>query len=248
MRRLNGKIALVTGGSRGIGAGIVRKLSKEGAIVVFTYLSAMDKAMALQNEIKANGGTCLGIQADTADHQSMNRVAEYIVNNYGTINILVNNAGKFVTGAIDDINKDDVAIARMWDINVKGVASTIKLVASIMNEGDRIISIGSGAADRSPFSGISDYSAGKAALAAYTRGWARDLAGRKITVNIIQPGLIDTDLKPNDEAGILNMLKPVALKRFGTPEEIGNVVAFLASDEASYITGATIDVDGGLSA
>jgi 3-oxoacyl-[acyl-carrier protein] reductase len=117
-----------------------------------------------------------------------------------------------------------------------------------MLPGGRILSIGSGAAARTPFAGVGDYAATKAALAAYTRSWARDLAEKSITVNLIQPGLIETDLKPNDESLIAEMLQPVALKRFGTPLEIGNVVAFLASDEASYITGATINVDGGWSA
>lgn len=248
MKNLSGKISIVTGGSRGIGAGIVRKLAEEGAIVAFTFLRATDKARAIEAEVNRLGGKALAFRADAANCTEMATVVEEVVRRFGKVDILVNNAGIFKMASINDPNQDVQALANMWRINVLGIAQTIRIILPYLKEGGRIISIGSGAADRSPFEGIGDYSATKAALAGYTRGWARDLASRNICVNVVQPGLIDTDLKPDDQYTIANMLKPVALKRFGTLGEIGNVVAFLASDKASYITGATITVDGGLSA
>lgn len=248
MSRLAHRNALVIGGSRGIGAGIVRILAENGANVIFTYLKASKEAISLQQEIKEKGGFAAAVQADAANLPEMKAVMEKLTKQHGKLDILVNNAGLFVTGTIGDRDKDDLALSRMWDVNVWGIVKTVDLVVKYLHDGGRIITIGSGAADRSPFPGIGDYSAGKAALAAFTRSWARDLAERNITVNIIQPGLIHTDLVPDDPEKIKQMAQPIALKRLGTPREIGHVVAFLASDEASYITGATIDVDGGLSA
>ena len=248
MGRLNGKVALITGGSRGIGAGIVRKFAQEGASVAFTYVNAAEKANSLQTELSAHGGNILSIKADSSQTQEVESAIQLAVKKFGRIDILVNNAGLYFSGKIDSPDMDMALIARMWQVNVAGIAHTVRSIVPFMLPGSRIISIGSGAAVRTAFAGVGDYAATKAALAAYTRSWARDLAEKSITVNLIQPGLIETDLKPNDERLIAEMLQPVALKRFGTPVEIGNVVAFLASDEASYVTGATINVDGGWSA
>lgn len=248
MGRLKGKVALVTGGSRGIGAGIVKKLALEGAFIAFTYVNSNEKAMALEAFVIENNGQAFAIKADSSNAEEMNATIDKVFGKYGKIDILVNNAGLFIGGEINNPNADVEALNRMWQVNVVGVVQTVRSIVPHLKAGSRIISIGSGAASHVPFAGVSDYAATKAALVAYTKGWARDLADKNITVNIIQPGLIDTDLKPDDENAISAMLQPVALKRFGTPEEIGNVVTFLASDEASYITGAAIDVDGGLSA
>ncbi|MDB5006029.1 MAG: short-chain dehydrogenase/reductase [Mucilaginibacter sp.] len=248
MKRLTGKIALVVGGSRGIGTGIVRKLASEGALVAFTYVNAISVATALENELIAYGDRAFAIKADVAVAGQMTTAISKTQDHYGPIDILVNNAGLFVAASINDPDPDSPAILRMWEVNVKGVVRTVSAVARQMKPGGRIITIGSGAAARTPFAGVADYAATKAALAAYTRGWARDLADRRITVNIVQPGLIDTDLKPDNEDAINSLLQPVALGRFGTPAEVGSMVAFLASDEASYVTGATINVDGGWSA
>jgi 3-oxoacyl-[acyl-carrier protein] reductase len=248
MKRLAGKVALVAGGSRGIGAGIVRKLASEGASVAFTYVNATGAATALENELIADGGKAFGIKADVAVADQMAMAISKARDHYGPIDILVNNAGLFVASSVNDADPDNPALLRMWEVNVKGVVRTVSAVARQMKPGGRIITIGSGAAARTPFSGVADYAATKAALAAYTRGWARDLADRRITVNIVQPGLIDTDLKPDNEDAIKSLLQPVALGRFGTSAEVGNMVVFLASDEASYVTGATINVDGGWSA
>ena len=248
MGRLTGKVALVTGGSRGIGAGIVKKLVQEGASVVFTYVNAAEKANMLQRELSVQEGNILSIKADSSETKDVEQAIQLIVEKFGRIDILVNNAGLYFGGKIDSLDTDMELIGRMWQVNVAGIAHTVRSIVPYMLPGSRIISIGSGAAARTPFAGVGDYAATKAALAAYTRSWARDLAEKNITVNIIQPGLIETDLKPSDEDLIAGMLQPVALKRFGTPAEIGNVVAFLASDDASYVTGATINVDGGWSA
>jgi len=248
MKRLLGKVAFVVGGSRGIGAGIVRKMAIEGASVAFTYVNAMDAAITLENELIAAGGKVLAIKADVTVADQMTIAISTALDHYGPIDILVNNAGLFMATSINDANSDNPAISRMWEVNVKGLVRTVSTIARQMKQGGRIITIGSGAAARTPFAGVADYAATKAAMAAYTRGWARDLANRQITVNIVQPGLIDTDLKPDNDAGVNRLLQSVPLGRFGTPAEVGNLVAFLASDEASYITGATVNVDGGGSA
>jgi 3-oxoacyl-[acyl-carrier protein] reductase len=248
MKRLSGKIALVVGGSRGIGAGIVRKLASEGVSVAFTYVNAISVATALENELLADGDRAFAIKADVAVAGQMTTAISKTQDHYGPIDILVNNAGLFVAASINDADPDNPALLRMWEVNVKGVVRTVSAVARQMKPGGRIITIGSGAAARTPFAGVADYAATKAALAAYTRGWARDLADRPITVNIVQPGLIGTDLKPDSEEAVKSLLQPVALGRFGTPAEVANMVAFLASEDASYVTGATINVDGGWSA
>lgn len=246
MKKLEGKVVQVIGGSRGIGAGIVRKMAEQGALVTFTYVSAGEKAIALKQEMEEKQGFCKPVQADSTDFAQMSAVIDQLVKQFGTIDVLVNSAGLFATGKIGDPAKDKHSIERMWAVNVRAVVQTVDMTAAVMADNGRIITIGSGAADRVPFAGVGDYAAGKAALAAYTRAWARDLADRNITVNIVQPGLIHTDLVPDDPAVIEEMIRPVPLGRLGTPDEIGNVVAFLAGTEASYITGATINVDGGL--
>jgi len=248
MKRLAGKIALVVGGSRGIGAGIVRKLASEGALVAFTYVNAISTATALENELLSDSKNVFAINADVAVSSQMTTAISKTLDRYGPIDILVNNAGLFVAASINDGDPDSPDLLRMWEVNVKGVVRTVSAVARQMKPGGRIITIGSGAAARTPFAGVAYYAATKAALAAHTRGWARDLADRRITVNIIQPGLIDTDLKPDNVDAINSLLQPVALGRFGTPAEVANMVAFPASDDASYVTGATINVDGGWSA
>lgn len=246
MSKLSNKTALVTGGSRGIGAGIVRQLAQEGANVVFTYVSSSEKAAALVKEVEAYGVKASAIKADTANIEEIKAAVSAVA--ASGIDILVNNAGVFVTGAVDDSTANTEAFKRQWDINVLGVAHTVRSVLPFMRDGGRIITIGSTGASRSPYPGIGDYTATKAALAAYTRSWARDLGGRNITVNIIQPGLINTDMNPADGSFSAHMLQAVALARYGEPKDIGAAVAFLASEDAQYITGVTLNVDGGQSA
>lgn len=247
MSKLANKIALVTGGSRGIGAAIVKQLAAGGADVVFTYVNSAEKAAILAKEIESYGVRAIAVKANTGNHEDINQAVQAAAK-LGQIDILVNSAGLFVTGTIDDTTVNYDALNQQWKVNVLGVAHTVRTVLPFMGNGGRIITIGSTGADRSPYPGIGEYAATKAALAAYTRSWARDLGPRNITVNIIQPGLINTDMNPSDGPFSSHMLQAVALGRYGEPKDIGNAVAFLASNNAQYITGATLNVDGGQNA
>jgi 3-oxoacyl-[acyl-carrier protein] reductase len=248
MSKLTNKTALVTGGSRGIGAGIVKSLAAEGANVIFTYVNAVDKALALLSEVESYGVKAKAIKADTGNPDETNKLAQVVVTEFVSLDILVNSAGLFFTGAVDDPSADLDALKRQWEVNTLGVAHTVRAVLPFLNNGGSIITIGSTGASRSPYPGIGDYAATKAAMGAYTRSWARDLGPRNITVNIIQPGLINTDMNPANGPYSTEMLKAVALGRYGEPKDIGAAVAFLASDDARYITGNTLNVDGGQSA
>ena len=245
---LIGKAALVTGGSRGIGAAIVRRLAAEGADVAFSYVASRDKAEALVSEVEALGRRAIAIRADQAVPVQVAALVREAHAALGGLDILVNSAGVFVTGIVTDPESDISDFDRQLDINVKGVAAAVRAAVPLMSEGGRIVSIGTTGADRIFFAGLADYVASKAAVSAYTRGWARDLGERGITVNLVQPGAIDTDMNP-DEGPFAETLKSMAaLGRYGRPEEIAAAVAFLAGPDASYITGATLNVDGGQSA
>ena len=247
MSKLVNKTAFVTGGSRGIGTGIVKRLAAEGANVIFTYVNSAEKAGSLVKELEGYGVKAKSIKADTGNLEEIDAAFEAAAE-FGNIDILVNNAGLFITGAINDDAADLDAIRKQWDVNVRGVAHTVRTAIPKMNNGGRIITIGSTGADRSPYPGMGDYSATKAALGAYIRSWARELGPRNITANIIQPGLINTDMNPSDGPSSNHMLQAVALGRYGEAKDIGAAVAFLASEDAQYITGATLNVDGGQSA
>lgn len=244
---LAGRVALVTGGSRGIGAAIARELAEDGARVAVSYVTSPDKANALVKELQGKGVKAAAFQADQADAAQVAELVRKTVAHFGRLDILVNNAGVFITGPVGEVTAEDVA--RQFAINVGGVNAAVREAAKVMNDGGRIISIGSMGGTSSPWPGISDYSATKAAVAAYTRGWARDLGSRGITVNVLEPGPIDTDMNRDDERDFVKLVKGgTALGRYGKPEEVAATVAFLASDKASYITGATIAVDGGYNA
>jgi 3-oxoacyl-[acyl-carrier protein] reductase len=246
--RLAGKVALVTGGSRGIGAAIARRLAEDGANVAISYSSSVGKAEANVRELAAKGIRAAAFKADQADPAQVADLINAVVQRFGRLDILVNSAGVFVTGAIGDPATDVAAMERQQAINVGGVVAAVRAAAPFLGDGGRIISIGSGAGSRSPWPGIADYSATKAAVAAYTRGWARDFGPKGITVNVIQPGPINTDMNPSDGASAEVQKAGTALGRYGKPEEIASAVAFLASQEAAFITGATLDVDGGFNA
>ncbi|GAB4036028.1 SDR family NAD(P)-dependent oxidoreductase [Spirosoma jeollabukense] len=245
MAKLQGKVAFVTGGSRGIGAGIAKRLAEEGASVAFTYVSSQEKAEKLATELETLGVRVLAIKADTGSDEEINAAIQLVVETFGQIDIVVNSAGLFITGTIDASDTDQAAFKKQWDVNVHGVVHTVRTALPYMGTGGRIISIGSTGGSRSAYPGIGDYAATKAALAAYTRSWARDLGSKNITANIIQPGLIDTDMNPADGPHSSAMLQAVALGRYGNPADIGAAVAFLASEDAQYITGVTLNVDGG---
>lgn len=247
-KNLNGKTALVTGGSRGIGAATARALAAAGADVAISYANSKEKAESVVQDLKALGVRAAAFQADQGDDAQSAALVNRVIDYFGRLDILVNNAGVAAFGDIADASADQSALARQWAVNVNGVAATTRAAARVMNEGGRIISVSSTVGKRVPFVGLADYAAGKAALIAYTRGWARDLGAKKITVNAVSPGPIDTDMNPASGPYGEYVKTATALGRYGQPEEVAAAVLFLASPEASYVTGVTLDVDGGQSA
>lgn len=243
---LNTKVALVTGGSRGIGAAIARKLASEGAAVAITYSASPDRAQQVADAITAKGGRAIAIKADSADAAATQAAVAQTVATFGTLDILVNNAGVFIPGAIEDVSAND--LARSIDINIKGVVHGVQAAVPHFKNGGRIITIGSTISDHVGFNGVSIYAMTKAAVEGLTKGLARDLAPRKITVNNVQPGPIDTEMNPADSEAADGMRAMVPAGRYGQADEIANVVAFLASDAASYVTGANVLADGGYAA
>ncbi|MBB3618804.1 3-oxoacyl-[acyl-carrier protein] reductase [Rhizobium sp. BK609] len=245
---LAGKVALVTGGSRGIGAAIVRRLARDGADVVFSYAASTARADEIVREIEGIGRRGLAVKADQAIQVEVAALVRAAHEAFGRLDILVNSAGVFVTGMVDDAQADVAAFDRQIDVNLKGVVAAVRAAVPLMTDGGRIVSIGTTGAVHIPFAGAADYVATKAAVAAYTRGWSRDLGPRNITVNIIQPGAINTDMNPQDGPFAESLIKLAALGRYGQPEDIAAAVAFLVGPDAGYITGATLNVDGGQSA
>jgi 3-oxoacyl-[acyl-carrier protein] reductase len=247
-KQLTGKVALVTGGARGIGAATVRALADEGAQVALSYAASATKAEALVRELEAKGVRAAAFQADQGDAAQVTTLIKSVVQRFGRLDILVNNAGVFVLGAVDDPAADVAQLERQFAVNVRGVAAAVRAAAQVMGSGGRIISVGSILGAHVPFSGMADYCATKAAVALYTRGWARDLGPKGITVNCVQPGPIDTDMNPANSDFAPPQKSATALGRFGRPEEVAAAIVFFASPGASYITGTSLDVDGGLSA
>jgi len=245
---LNNKIAIITGGSRGIGAATAKLLSSKGAKVAISYKSSKDEAQKVVDQIKSNGQDAVAFQADHADTKAPASLINEVRSLWGSgIDILVNNAGTFAVGNLENSGLE--VYNQVFDLNVRGVYETTRAAIPHFNDNGRIINIGSAIADYA-FVGASAYGATKAAVAALTRSWAKELGPRKITVNTIQAGSINTALNPdipeNEFAGYQKTLNP--LGRFGTPEEVAATVAFLASDDAGFITGASLNVDGGLTA
>ncbi|MEO8026233.1 MAG: 3-oxoacyl-ACP reductase family protein [Bryobacteraceae bacterium] len=243
---LKGKVALVTGASRGIGAAIATRLAQDGAAVAITYSSSPEKAKDLVAAISRTGGKAIAIQADSADPVAVRNAVQATVAQLGGIDILVNNAGVATMAPIGDFAEKD--FNRALDINVRGVFFASQEASKHMKSGGRIIMIGSVNSDSIPFPGASVYTLTKGAVAGFTRGLARDLGPRGITVNNIQPGPVDTDLNPADGPFSSTLKGFLAVGRYGTGEEIAGLVAYLASPEAAYITGAQIKIDGGFAA
>jgi 3-oxoacyl-[acyl-carrier protein] reductase len=246
MDGLSGKTALVTGGARGIGAGIARRLAAEGMSVAITHSASAEKANELIAEIRANSGTAMAIAADAADANAVAAAVARTIAEFGRLDVLVNNAGMGVAAPIEDMTLEDYD--RCFAVNVRAVFVAMQAAARHMGPGGRIITIGSANGDRIPFGAGSVYAATKAAVAGLTRGAARDLGPRGITVNVVQPGPIDTDMNPADGPYAASSLAAVALGHYGQPRDVAAMVAFLASPDSGFITGASLNVDGGYNA
>lgn len=243
MTDLNGKRALVTGGSRGIGAAIALALAEHGADVAFTFQNSTEKAGAVARSIESMGRRAVAIQADSADQEAITRSVSEAVTALGGLDILVNSAAIGLNGMIADIDVDEYQT--LMDVNVRAPVLFAKAVIPHLVEGGRIISIGSGLGERVPFPGVTAYAMSKAALTSFTRGLSRELGPNGITVNLVQPGSTDTDANPANGAGAEFQRNLSSLGRFGEPHEVANAVVFLASPASSVITGAILNVDGG---
>ena len=240
------KVALVTGGARGIGAAIVQRLAQDGAAVAFTYVASPDKAMALAATINAGGGRALAIQADSADAAAVQAAVAQTVQHFGRLDILVSSAGILQLAAVEQFPLED--FDRMWAVNVRAAFVAVQAALRHMTKGGRIVTIGSIAGLRVGYPGAGVYAMTKAAIATLVRGLALDLAGRGITVNNVQPGPIETDMNGPDQAHVPHVRASMPLRRLGQPEEVASMVAYLVGAEASFITGSSFNIDGGFSA
>jgi 3-oxoacyl-[acyl-carrier protein] reductase len=240
---LSGKRALVTGGSRGIGAAIALALAENGADVAFTFQNSADRAEAVAASIASLGRRAVAIQADSAAPEAIARSVSEAVSALGGLDILVNSAAIGHAGMIADIEVNDYQA--VMDINVRAPVLFAKAAIPHLTEGGRIVTIGSASGERVPFAGITAYAMSKAALTAFTRGLSRELGPNGITVNLVQPGPTNTDANPEDGAAADFQRSMTSLGRYAEPREIANAVVFLASPAASVITGAVLTADGG---
>jgi 3-oxoacyl-[acyl-carrier protein] reductase len=247
-KTLAGKAALVTGGSRGIGAATAVRLAREGADVAISYRSSAEQARDVVKAIEEFGVRAKAFVTDQSDSEQAARLVDSVMESFGRLDILINNAAVFVTGPIDAKDGDVGSFDRQLAANVQGVAATTRAAVRVMGEGGRIVSMSSTAADRVPFPGLGDYAATKAAVDAYTRGWARDLGPRGILVNSVQVSSINTDMNPDvgPFADVQRSMNP--LGRYGRPEEVAGAISFLVGPDATFMTGATLLVDGGFMA
>ena len=243
---LDGKVALVIGGTRGIGAAISRRMVADGASVGIIYRSRANDAQRFENELRENGARVFTVQADVSDVAALDHAMDQIARHLGGLDILVSVAGTAIVGPLEAYADD--AFDRSFALNVRAPFVAAKKAASLMAKGGRIITIGSIVADRMPGGGGTLYAASKAALGGMTRGLARDLGPREITANLVQPGPIDTERNPADGPNAALNRAPLAISRHGTVDEVAGLVAYLASPEAGFVTGATYNIDGGWSA
>jgi 3-oxoacyl-[acyl-carrier protein] reductase len=243
---LEGKIALITGGSRGIGAAIAKRLAEDGANVAITYTKGADAAASMVKEIERSGGKAMAIQADAADAKAVRGAVEKTVTAFGRLDVLVNNAGIAIPKTFEETTLEE--LDRLIDINVRGVFVATQAALKHMKNGGRIITIGSCVGERMMTPGLVPYSATKGAVKMFTQGLSREVGNRGITVNNVQPGPIDTELNPAAGEWAAPQLANTALKRYGTVEEVASLVSFIAGPQASYITGANLTIDGGTNA
>ena len=245
-RELAGKVALVTGGSRGIGAAIAKRLAAEGASVALTYSKGADAAALVVEAIEHDGGKALAIQADAADADAVRNAVETTVETFGRLDVLVNNAGTVIPMSVEETTLAD--FDRVFAVNVRGTFVATQAALKHIKSGGRIIMIGSCLGERVFFPGMAPYSATKGAIKMFTQGLARELGARGVTVNNVQPGPIDTDLNPASGEWAAGQKAAVPLDRYGHTDEVAALVAFVAGPESSYINGANLTVDGGINA
>jgi len=244
MSKLDGKVALVTGGDRGIGAAIATRLAHDGAAVAITYVNGAEPAEALVRAIEDSGGKALAIRADNQDSRAVEAAVSQVAKEFGRVDILVNNAGIFQAGPIETLSADD--FDRTMAVNVRATFVSIKSVLPVMPDGGRIISIGSNLAVRAPHPGLSLYIASKAAITGLSQALARELGPRGITVNVVHPGSTETDMNPADGPhSDAQKALMVTVNGFADPSEIADVVAFLALPSARSVTGAAWTIDNG---
>ena len=246
MANLSNKTGLITGASRGIGAAIARRLAAEGASVAITYTKGADAAAQVVKDIERAGGKAIAIQADATDPEAVGAAVERTFKTFGQLDILVNNAGTAIPKPFEEATLEE--LDRVVDLNLRGVFIATQAALKHLAEGGRIISIGSCVGERDMTPGLAAYSATKGAVKMFTQGLAREVGARGITVNNVQPGPIDTDLNPVAGDWAKPQIANTALKRYGSVEDIAAMVAFVAGPQASYITGASLTVDGGTNA
>ncbi len=245
-KKLEGKIALITGGSRGIGAAIAKRLAADGANVAITYTKGADAAASVVKEIERNGRKAIAIQADAADADAVVAAVEETVETFGRLDVLVNNAGTAIPKTFEEATLEEMD--RVIDTNIRGVFVATQTALKHMKNGGRIITIGSAVGERVLVPGLVPYSATKGAVKIFTQALSREVGSRGITVNNVQPGPIDTDLNPAASEWAVPQKAATALNRYGKVDEVAALVAFVAGPESSYITGANLTVDGGMNA
>ena len=245
---LSGKVALVTGASRGIGAAAALALAAAGADVAMTYLASSDKAAKVLAAVKAKGVRGAIHRSNQLDTGSAQALIDSVLKEFGRLDILVNNAGAVTIAPLDDPASDMAECDRVFATNALGVIALIRAAGKVIGSGGRIINIGSLTTVHVGMRGVADYAASKTALIGYTKGAARDLGPRNITVNLINPGSVDTDMNPSDGPHSEANKAATCLGRYGKPEEIAAGIVFLASPGASYVTGTILNIDGGLAA
>src|ERR1700676_709253 len=246
MSKLTKKVALVTGGSRGIGAAIAKRLAADGMTVAITYAKDADAASSVVKAIEESGGKAMAIQADAADADGVRGALEKTVATLGGIDVLVNNAGTAIPKRFEDTTLEE--LDRLININIRGTMIATQAALKHMKSGGRIIMIGSCVGERMMTPGLVPYSATKGAVKMFSQGLSREVGSRNITVNNVQPGPIDTDLNPAAGEWATPQKAATALDRYGSVDEVAALVAFVAGPEASYITGANLTVDGGTNA
>lgn len=243
MQNLKDKVAFVTGGSRGIGAAIVKRLAAEGAKVTFTYVNSKTQAEALVNELAEGGLTAIALHSDNAKEGAVSAAIDQAIEHYGKLDILVNSAGVYVGKTFEEHTTEDYDF--VMNVNVKSVFEACLTASRKMEQGGRIVTIGSCMADRAAVPQATLYAASKSALSGFTRGLSRDLGPKGITVNLIQPGPVDTDMNPSTSEFSDFQRSMMSIPKYGRPEHIADAVAFLASPTNSYTTGSVITIDGG---